>query len=517
MRTCVLIALAVFVLAAKPLVAEHQPSLSVASKPAASRTPHFVPVQGGWRNTGANALAPPNASIAPRHSTRTAPRELPLHLTAETPQVADKLTVVSHREPAPPAEFREPPGHFQPIKSTSQPGPPIREPRTPACSTAGCGAGSEYSACDCCVWHCQPNESRLHVRVEHLQWWSSGMNLPPLVSFSPPGTPVNQAGVLGVPGNRVLYGQDEVFDRTLAGGRYTASYWWDDCEQTGIELEYFTIFHDDEAFLAGSATDIVSRPFVNALSGLEDAELVSFPNLLEGTVSVDAHTELHSAAARLRFDIYRCNSHPGLDIADRSFFRWYAFVGYRYMQLEEDVTIREDLTDPAPPTTDFDIRDHFDAENRFHGGEFGLAGEFADGRWSLDIDARLSLGSHRQKVHIAGDTVITTFGIPQAFTGGLLTQVTNIGTHKRNEFSVIPEFGASVGYRLHENVRLVVGYRLLFWPDVVRPGDQIDRVVNPNLLAPSTPPVPGPERPRFEFHETDFLAQALSLGCEFNW
>jgi hypothetical protein len=305
--------------------------------------------------------------------------------------------------------------------------------------------------------------------------------------------------------------------RWPAGGRYTATYWWDTCNPVAIEAEYFGIFHNDEAFQAGSPTEIVSRPFINALSGLEDAQLVSFPALLEGTVSVDAHTELHSVAARLRHDFYRCNSEPGLDVEDRWSRRWSAFLGYRFIQLEEDLTIREDLTDPAPPTTDFDIRDSFETENHFHGGEFGLAGELEKGRWSLDVDARLSFGSHRQEVTIDGNTLITTLGIQQLSTGGLLTQVSNIGTFRRNKFAVIPEFGASLGYRVHQNVRLVAGYRFLFWPDVVRPGDQIDRVVNPNLLAPAVPPVAGPQRPRFQFVEDDFLAHAITLGCEVNW
>jgi hypothetical protein len=83
-------------------------------------------------------------------------------------------------------------------------------------TSAGC---STDTGCDSCVWHCYPEQSLLHFRAEHLQWWISGMRLPPLASFSPAGTPVNQAGVLGVPGNTILYGGDEIFNQSLAGGR----------------------------------------------------------------------------------------------------------------------------------------------------------------------------------------------------------------------------------------------------------------------------------------------------------
>jgi hypothetical protein len=319
----------------------------------------------------------------------------------------------------------------------------------------------------------------------------------------------------GAPGTTVLYGGTKIFDDSLPGGRYTATYWWDDCSPLGVEAEYFGIFEADDSFRAGSLADIVSRPFINAVSGLEDSELVSYPGLLEGTTSVTARTELHSAAARLRYDFGRANSPTCLDWKDRWSRRWAASIGYRYAQLDEGVAIREDLTDPVPPTTDFNIRDAFDTENNFHGTELALACELEDGRWSVDLDARLSLGSHQQKVRIDGSTVITTLGIPDTYTGGLLAQTSNIGTYDRSRFSVIPELGASIGYRVHKNARLVVGYRLLFWPDVVRPGDQIDRTVNPNLLPPSTPPVAGPQRPEFGFREVNFVAQALSIGCEF--
>ncbi len=341
------------------------------------------------------------------------------------------------------------------------------------------------------------------------------MNLPPLATMSPPGTPVNQAGVLGAPGTEILYGGTRIFDHSLPGGRYTATYWWDECSPLAVEAEYFGIFEAAERFQAGSPTDTVSRPFINALNDMEDAELVSYPGLLDGTTSAVAHTELHSATARLRYDFSRANTPTSLDWKDRLSRRFTASIGYRYAQLGEDLTIREDLTDPAPPSTDFDIRDTFDTENHFHGSELGLACELEDGRWSVDLDAKLSLGSNSQKVRINGETTITTMGVPATYTGGLLTQTSNIGKYDRSRFTAIPELGASIGYRVHKNARLVVGYRLLIWPDVVRPGDQIDRTVNPNLLPPSTPPVAGPQRPEFGFREVNFVAQALSIGCEF--
>src|SRR5436190_10489023 len=48
------------------------------------------------------------------------------------------------------------------------------------------------------------------VRGEYLLWWTNGNPLPPLVTSSPPGTPQNQAGVLGTPGVQTLFGGNSI-------------------------------------------------------------------------------------------------------------------------------------------------------------------------------------------------------------------------------------------------------------------------------------------------------------------
>src|SRR5439155_624080 len=55
----------------------------------------------------------------------------------------------------------------------------------------------------------------------------------------------------------------------------------------------------------------------------------------------------------------------------------------------------------------------------------------------------------------------------------------NIGHYYRSTFSVVPETGIEIGYRLTPRLRGTVGYRLLYWTQVARPGNQTDRTVNP--------------------------------------
>jgi hypothetical protein len=87
---------------------------------------------------------------------------------------------------------------------------------------------------------------------------------------------------------------------------------------------------------------------------------------------------------------------------------------------------------------------------------------------------------------------------------------------------VIPELGMNVGYQLSSNVRIVAGYSLLYWSNVVRPGDQVDLTVNTTQVqrsTGSTATLTGPPRPAYNaaFRETGLWAHGGSLGLELRW
>ena len=82
---------------------------------------------------------------------------------------------------------------------------------------------------------------------------------------------------------------------------------------------------------------------------------------------------------------------------------------------------------------------------------------------------------------------------------------------------MIPELGLTLGYQMTKRLRATMGYSLVYMGNVVRPGDQVDLNVNPNLLAPENDPFTGALRPQFRFAETDYWVQGLSFGGEFRW
>src|SRR5262249_51021834 len=90
---------------------------------------------------------------------------------------------------------------------------------------------------------------------------------------------------------------------------------------------------------------------------------------------------------------------------------------------------------------------------------------------------------------------------PAALPGGSFAGPSNIGTHSHSHIAVLPEVGVNFGYMITENVTLTAGYTFLYLSHVVRPAEQIDRVVNFQTN----------DRPSALLRETDFWAQGVSF------
>ncbi len=351
------------------------------------------------------------------------------------------------------------------------------------------------------------------ISGEYLLWWMKGSNVPPLVTTSPAGTPLAQAGVLGAPGTGVLFGDEKVHHHERSGGRFTVGWWWDECHDCGLETNFFFLGQRGLHFLASSSGEpILARPFVDAATGRETSELIAFPGRIAGTARIDLPSRLWGIDSNLRFNWCRgqCWS---LD----------KIIGFRYLDLRESLDIAEFLSVPgAPgqPPSAIIVNDHFGTRNQFYGGQVGLLYEVRKGRWYCDLLGKVALGGTHQEVTIDGSTTFIPAGSPAIVQpGGLLAQRSNIGHYSRSQFSVVPEIGFKLGYQLMPRLRMFVGYNFLYWNNVVRPGDQIDRMVNtsqiPSIFGPGQ--LVGPARPSFTFRQTDFWTHGVSFGLEWRF
>jgi hypothetical protein len=214
-------------------------------------------------------------------------------------------------------------------------------------------------------------------------------------------------------------------------------------------------------------------------------------------------------------------------------FRVDGLIGFRYADLQEDLDIAH-FTVPIPPfggtfavfngnqillgETQV-VNDVFHTHNQFYGGQLGLRAETRFGNWILNGTVKVALGSTRQIVDISGGSALTTTAGTTSLPGGVLSQVSNIGRFKDNEFSVIPEAGVNLGYQLTEGLRVYVGYNFLYWTNVVRPGSQLDGVVD-DRQAPTSPffnPTFLASRPAVDFSDTDIWVQGINAGLEFRF
>jgi hypothetical protein len=310
----------------------------------------------------------------------------------------------------------------------------------------------------------------------------------------------------------VLFGGSPVNGDLRVGGRVTAGFWFD-CDQTcGIEAYFFQLGTQAQGFRGGSPANL-GRPFVNAATGASDAELISFPGFLDGTVAANASSGSLAGAGVLG----RCNLCCGCC------YRLDGLAGYRYLTWSDRVGITENLTstDPtqkvAPLGTNIILVDRFHTTNQFNGGDVGLAGEVRWNAWALLGTARVAMGSTYERADINGLTTVTVPGVaPVTNSGGLLALSSNSSSHSRDVFAVVPEVDVRLAYQVGPHLRVFAGYTFLYWSRLIRAGDQIDLVVNPALLPPH---VPGalPARPAFSFQGTSIWAQGIDLGLEFRF
>jgi len=360
------------------------------------------------------------------------------------------------------------------------------------CAMGDCGACLPCGKC-----------GNFWFRGEYLLWWIDEMDTPPLVTSSPEGTPQGVAGVLGEPTTNILFGGGQLDSQSRSGARFTLGHaFGDGC--WAIEGSYLFLARRSHDFSATSQGDpVLARPFFNVETGLNDAFLIAFDDLIEGTVAVDASTRLDSGEIYLRRTISQ-----GCGV------QWDVLAGYRYGRLEDDLQISSDTLDTggAAPGTTIDLVDRFSSTNDFNGAQVGTMLTYRRCCWTLELLAKLAVGNTHTQVTIDGSTVTTDIeGATTTDPFGLLARPTNIGVFEQNDFSVMPELGATLGYDITKCLKATVGYRLLYWSKVGRAGDQIDLDLN------LSEPLVGTPRPVYDFTSNDFWAHGLNFGLEYRY
>ncbi len=366
---------------------------------------------------------------------------------------------------------------------------------------------------------------RVWVDAAYLLWWFRGASTPPLVTTSP-FVPFTANGAVGQPGTTVLYGGNNIGQNPHSGMWLTAGFWLDDNKTVGVEGNYFWFFPGSQTTtFASDGTAVLARPFLNVLgfpiaTGGENSELLAAPGV-SGAISIGHNSTFQGAGLSSLFNICCCCG-SRLDLV----------TGFSFLQLSERLSITESsLIPPGAGAGPLDgtmpiINDQFSTTNRFYGGTLGFRGEVWNDWAFARLTGTVGLGETNQQVNINGSTQLYPLagGAPFIAPGGLLALPSNMGNYSRNGFSVVPMIDFKAGLCLGNNLRIFAGYNWLFWSSIARPGDQIDRAINPVLVPSfvfpgtvSLPPVVGSARPVAVINDKNFWAQGINLGVELRF
>ena len=377
----------------------------------------------------------------------------------------------------------------------------------------GCDAsGNSCGGCDGCGdnCNCRTCQNPCHgwwARGEYLMWWMSGAIVPPLVTTSPNNTPITEAGVL--PDAEILFPVERLGIDGRSGGRATLGYWFDEQESWGIEGNYWALDKGGDGFQAVSDIDgspILARPFIDAATGLEDAFIVSYPDVFAGSITVASSSDVMGAEINLR-----------RAMLGNRYARFDLLAGYRYVKVRESLSVYENQIsiDPGaiiPLGTEFSIQDDFAMRNEFHGGQVGMILQKEFRRWTIEGTGKVALGSWRQEARIGGFTSVSVPGVPTVVNeGGILALASNSGNFERDRFAAIPEAGLTLRYQLNKCAKVSVGYTFMYLQRIVRPGNNIDRRIDTDQLPP---PIDVGGLPEFKFKESDAWLQGVSVGLE---
>lgn len=369
--------------------------------------------------------------------------------------------------------------------------------------------------------------------AEFLLWRIKDGPLPiPLVTTAPlaPGAvPPETLGGLGQANTTVLFGGTPIDYKNFLGGRFNLGWWMDPDRILGLECGYFFLGQQSFDFRIGSdgnGSPFLARPFFDTASQQEITTRISIPGIQAGRLIIGSASRLWG------FEVNAVN-----DIGKIGPFYTHLLVGYRQLELKESLLFTQETFllggaqavaggsffeggQVSPPAT-VTLKDRFDTRSDFYGAQAGFKAETYWGPLFAHFTGKLAMGVTHEIVDIFGTSGLQLPDRPQFnVPGGQLAQLTNIGKHSHADFTVVPEAYIAAGYHITTYVRVSVGYNILFWSQVFRPGEQLDREINATQVPTSArfgQPSAADPRPIAPELGSSFWAQGLTINLALRY
>jgi hypothetical protein len=397
------------------------------------------------------------------------------------------------------------------------------------------------------IFHEEPARTtyfdRISLTGDYLWWWMKRAPSPaPYITTTRElgeGIPEEFTGALGDPNTQSLVDDDQLNFGTFSGLRMRASVTG---PLMGLEIGGFLLERRSAGdFIAAdlptnnAGTDggfpFLGRTFFDVVANRENAYFVSVPTFTTGTTRVSDQVEFFGAEANttMRINAWNCSEITG-------------FVGFRYLGLNEKLYFNDRITSLAdlPPEVAIfylgqpvfrdgvvTINDTFKTSNRFYAGQLGSVYKTAlTDLLTFSIRGTVAVGVNQQLVQIDGFTQLRPDPTDanqniRRTAGGIYAQPTNIGRYFNSEFSWSSEAEFNFEYQITPSWTARVGYSVLHWRNVVRPGDLIDRRLDRRAV-PSDPTydpaiAAAATIPTFAFKQSDIWVQGLTFGLELHY
>jgi hypothetical protein len=373
---------------------------------------------------------------------------------------------------------------------------------------------------------------RFRVSGDYLLWWIKGQ--PVSTAILTLASPADAAAVANLqpvaaaainrPNTTILFGDQSVDFHGFNGMRYSAAFAFDDERRWAMEGSFFLLEQQQSTYnVAGGANGsrVFGRPIFNNVNNTETAELDAIPGFFTGSASVTTSSQLYGWEINATYNAVRSSN-----------LTWDFIAGFRALDLNENMTISDSLTQIAPGFLTFQGAplpsgarisdfDSFSTTNHFWGPQLGTRFDWTFGQFHVDFSTKLAMGVTEQLVAINGSTTVVNSagGIIGSQPGGILALPSNIGQHYHDQFTVVPEVGLNLGYRITPLIEARIGYTFLYWSSVARPGNQIDRSINTTQVPsdPSYGTAGGTNRPAANVTGSDFWAQGINFGLQFQF
>ena len=343
---------------------------------------------------------------------------------------------------------------------------------------------------------------RIWGGAEYLAWFVQTQGTPPLVQnvvgVAPGATSFTGAQIVN------LFPDHSVNYDILSGVRGTIGFWLNGTQTFGFEMNYLWFGHASDGDVFPSASNaILGRPFLNTKTGRADLFQTSDLNGTKGTIR--AYSGFHVEGGEANFLLNSPSVGPNLNFIG----------GFRYLQITEQLDLQQFSENDAVNVSAHSY-DKFGTHNNFFGGQMGGRWAFDRGRFFGSITGKIAFGAMNESVNIAGGTIVNTPTRILNANGGVLAQTTNIGTYSRLATAFIPEATATIGYRFAPWAAGFVGYNFMYVSEVVRPGKQIDPMVNPANF-PFSGGSATASHPSFQMRGESLWLQGINFGLKLQY